>query len=190
MQLKLFFSRTPLQDSKKKPAASRTSATSELEFPPMHEIVQKSIVGDATIFQWAHRYAERIDEFLTSSNLAPYSWKGVQVSTEFSGTGCAEASYESAAIQAGFAPEDIHFRYAADIDKYCRRVLTESCPCFSCFNFHKQSQHLHVSFFFELRRLYVTSCCCLTKLTRICAYSEIFWMFFQTKLDDHLRNVR
>ena len=137
----IIFSVTPVQDSMKKPAASRTSATSELEFPPMHELVQKSIVGDAKIFQWAHRYAERIDEFLTSSNVTPHSWKGVQVSTEFSGTGCAEASFESAAIQAGFAPEDIHFRYAADIDKYCRRVIADSCPCFSCFNFRKQSQH-------------------------------------------------
>lgn len=109
-----------------------SNPATDIEFPAMRDIVQARIAGNPLIFQWAERYARKLSQYLRLSNLTPCDWQGAKVCTEFSGTGCAEASFESAARFAGFAPEDIHFRYAADVDKYCRRVIGDSCPCFSC----------------------------------------------------------
>ena len=98
----------------------------------MHDLIQSQIVGDSSIFGWPYRFHKKIAEFYEWGKLDAPKWSGFNVSTEFSGSGCAEAAFVASARAAGYEPQQVNFRYAADIDKNCRKVIAESCPCFSC----------------------------------------------------------
>lgn len=110
-----------------KTSVASSMAADSVEFPEMSFIVNQKIAGGSHMFKWGKQFMKAIDSF-TPAPAMP-SWTGVQVCTEFSGTGCAETAFQSAAHHLGL---DTVFRYAADIDGECRKVLTTSFDSESC----------------------------------------------------------
>ena len=94
---------------------------SDVVFPDASVLQSSTISGSTDAFSWAKRFAHRAQ----SAGLLMSHTGWVHVCTEFSGSGCAEAALQSVvnSVNKGC---DICFKYAADIDPSCRRVLMDT----------------------------------------------------------------
>ena len=99
---------------------NRRQHREDIDFPDNQSMFESNVARNSELFKWANN-------FYTAAKAAGIScsspWKNVELVTEFSGSGCAEASVHSACAQLGVQPTH---RFAADVDPHCREVLLKS----------------------------------------------------------------
>lgn len=78
------------------------------------------VTRNSGLFEWASHFHSAAE-----TNMLPCSsqWSDLELVSEFSGSGCAEAAIHSTCTKLGVK---VHHRYAADIDQHCREVLLKS----------------------------------------------------------------
>ena len=102
---------------------SRKRQNSAIEFPPCSELVGAPIFGQETVFTWPGRMLDRARKSRLGISR---HFAGLNLCTEFSGSGCPEAALCSVVSSADL-DMDVKCQYSADVDSTCRKVLSSSC---------------------------------------------------------------
>ena len=114
----------PASSSIRKASEPRKRQNSGIEFPPCSELVGVPIVGQETVFTWPGRMLDRAKQ--SRLGISHRNFAGYNLCTEFSGSGCPEATLCSIVSNADL-DMDVKCQYSADVDSTCRKVLSSSC---------------------------------------------------------------
>ena len=99
-------------------------------FPPTEDVMDSKISGDPRLVNWATDFLESGKQ-ASIFDPSKIPWQGVNLCTEFSGSGCPEAMLHCVCSHMGLHKDKVSIGYAADINKDSRRVLLNSRQGFS-----------------------------------------------------------
>ena len=108
------------------PEDQRQQRREHVDFPPTSELEVSHISGNPDVFDWVNRFVRQARDAGIIGKNGLRAATGINLCTEFSGSGCGEAALMTTSIHAD-PPLTVACQYAADIDPTCRAVLSQSC---------------------------------------------------------------